>query len=134
MSIISRSDLSIMAVGAAAWALAIPAVQAAGRGVGSYREASHDRVPYLVVRSGALIVGAGIAAVTPPMLSYLLCWKTSTEKVRGVALALGTAQVLDGLVHLFWPNFYDKDPHTGLACAGNIFYGAGLLGILSALQ
>jgi hypothetical protein len=48
--------------------------------------------------------------------------------------ALGTAQVIDGLCHLFYPSFYHNDATVGLACAGNIFYGAGLLGILSAYQ
>ena len=46
--------------------------------------------------------------------------------------ALGTAQIIDGLVHLFYPSFYHDNPAIGLGCAGNIFYGAGLLGIFSA--
>ena len=30
--------------------------------------------------------------------------------------------------------FYHDNPDIGLGCAGNIFYGAGLLGIFSAYQ
>ncbi len=81
---------------------------------------------------GALILGAGIAAVTTPILSSILGWKTRLERVRGIALALGAAQTLDGLVHLFHPTFYSANAAEGLSCAGNIFLGAGLLGIMSA--
>jgi len=65
-------------------------------------------------------------------MGYILGWKTQPERVRGIALALGTAQVLDGLVHFFKPNFYSSDHEESLASAGNIFFGAGMLGILSA--
>jgi hypothetical protein len=54
--------------------------------------------------------------------------------VRGVALALGVAQVTDGLMHMFYPSFYSSDRDVGIACASNIFLGAGLLGIFSAYQ
>ena len=136
-NITNNKDMTIMAVGAAAWACAVPAVQMAGRGLmasSSHTSSSKDEFGFLVSRAAALLVGIGIAAGTTPLLSYLLHWQTPSEKVRGIALALGTAQVIDGLVHLFAPDFYDKDPRVGLACAGNIFYGAGLLGIFSAFQ
>jgi hypothetical protein len=63
---------------------------------------------------------------------YIMGWKTPHERARGVALAIGAAQVTDGLMHLFTPDFYSADRNVGLACAGNIFYGAGLLGIFQA--
>jgi hypothetical protein len=119
----SISDLTTMAVGAVGWAAAIPAVKMAGAGVAAGGAGE---------KSLALVIGVGIAAATTPLLSYLLQWQTPHERVRGVALALGAAQVTDGLFHLFWPAFYAVDAHVGLACAGNIFYGAGLLGIFSA--
>ena len=51
-----------------------------------------------------------------------------------IALALGAAQTIDGLVHMFMPDFYSADRETSVGCAANIFYGAGLLGIFSAYQ
>ena len=121
----SISDLQSLAVGAAGWAVAIPAVKIAGSGVanGGTNE-----------KALALVVGIGIASCTTPLLSYIMSWKTPHERVRGIALALGAAQVTDGLMHLFFPEFYSADKAVGLACAGNIFYGAGLLGIFSAYQ
>ncbi|KAL7560103.1 hypothetical protein ACA910_005359 [Epithemia clementina (nom. ined.)] len=124
-----------MAAGATAWALAIPVVQIAGRGI---TPATMGAGRGGEILSGAkilaLLVGMGVAYSTTPLLSALMGWKTPSEKVRGIALALGTAQVLDGLVHMLYPSFYDRNPNVGLACAGNIFYGAGLLGIFSAYQ
>jgi hypothetical protein len=79
----------------------------------------------------ALVVGAGIAAATTPLLSSIMGWQTRQQRVRGIALALGVAQTIDGLAHFFHPTIYAANPTVGLACAGNIFYGAGLLGILS---
>jgi hypothetical protein len=77
-------------------------------------------------------MGVGIAYGTTPLLSCLMGWKTSERKVRGIALALGTACVLDGLVHIFLPTFYSKSYEEGIGCAGNIFLVAGLTGIFSA--
>lgn len=76
--------------------------------------------------------GVGLAAVTTPVLGYLLGWRTREERVRGIAIALGTAQTIDGLVHFFYPTLYAADPRVGIGAAGNIFLGAGLLGIFSA--
>ena len=64
----------------------------------------------------------------------MLGWKTSEEKTRGIALALGTAQILDGIVHLTYPNVYSDDQTEAIASAGNIFLVAGMLGVLSVLQ
>eukprot|EP01039_Chlorochromonas_danica_P019199 gene19199-23212_t len=64
-------------------------------------------------------------------MSYLMGWKTREAKIRGIALALGTAQTLDGVVHMLYPHFYSTIPSVALAAAGNIFWGAGLLGIFS---
>jgi hypothetical protein len=120
-----RSDATTFALGAVAWAAAIPAVQWAGP---------------LVANGGttgkiiALVVGTAIAASTTPLLARLMGWRTSQERVRGIALALGVAQVLDGLLHFFNPEFYATNHAVGLAAAGNIFLGAGLLGIFSAYQ
>ncbi len=75
--------------------------------------------------------GIGLAAVTTPALSYLLGWKTREARIRGIALALGMAQTLDGIVHTFYPTFYSTTLNYALAGAGNIFWGAGLLGIFS---
>ncbi|CAB9516179.1 expressed unknown protein [Seminavis robusta] len=122
---ITIADLTTMAAGATAWAMAIPAVKIAGNGVATGSDTN---------KGLALLVGIGIAYATTPLLSLVLGWKTASEKVRGVALALGTAQTIDGLVHLFYPSFYHENPTVGLGCAGNIFYGAGLLGIFSAYQ
>jgi len=146
------SDLTTMIVGAAAWTVAIPAVKVAGNGVTTGGNGS---------KVLALLVGFVIAWSTTPLLSMLMGWKTPNQKVRGVALvstkaagicirsgfisshlltppyplqALGTAQVIDGMAHLFYPAIYHENPNVGLGCAGNIFYGAGLLGILSAYQ
>ena len=128
MKMLSTDDMFTMALGAGAWAVAIPAVKIAGTSVAN--EPTGENTTKVL----ACVVGVGIAYITTPLLSYIRNWKTSNEKVRGIALALGTAQVVDGLCHMFYPTFYTNDPSTGLACAGNIFYGAGLLGIFSAIQ
>lgn len=118
------NDLKTMAAGAAAWAIAVPAVRFAGSACTS-SEAN---------RYAAVVAGVGIAYATTPLLSKLMKWKTPSEKVRGIALALGTAQVIDGLLHIFVPSFYSDHADTKVACAGNVFLGAGLLGLFSAFQ
>ncbi len=120
----NAEDLKSAVAGAAAWALAIVPVKL----VGAATTASSPVTNKLL----ALALGAGISAATTPLLSAVLGWKTSNDKVRGVAIALGVAQTLDGVVHIFAPNFYSDDPAVALAGAGNVFYGAGILGILSA--
>lgn len=119
------NDMKALGMGALAWSLAVPAVKIAG--TACIENSTTTTNQYI-----CLVFGAGLAAVTTPLLSQLLGWSTPHERVRGIALALGVAQTIDGLVHLFRPDFYANDPRTGLACAGNIFYGAGLLGIFSA--
>jgi len=123
-------DVKSFIAGAVAWTLAIPAVKIAGK-------ATADRE---VVKAGnglrnkvfALIFGVALAATTTPVLSSIFGWNTPSERVRGVAISLGTAQTIDGLVHIFYPDFYSKNREISVACAGNIFLGAGLLGIFSA--
>jgi type IV secretory pathway VirB2 component (pilin) len=117
-----RDDITTMIAGAAAWMCAIPAVQVAGRSVAKGGTGT---------KVGAVVAGVIIAYGTTPLLSYLFGWKTAHQKVRGIALALGTAQVIDGLVHIFQPSFYSNGHQEGIGCAGNIFLGAGLLGIFS---
>jgi type IV secretory pathway VirB2 component (pilin) len=118
-----RNDLVTMVAGGAAWTCAIPAVQLAGRSVAKGGTGT---------KVAAVVAGVIIAYGTTPLLSYLMSWKTAETKVRGIALALGTAQVIDGLVHIFMPTFYSKSHPVGIGCAGNIFLGAGLLGIFSS--
>jgi hypothetical protein len=124
-------DLSTMAVGALAWTAAIVPVKLAGSAcadddavVRKGRNAFH--------RGVCVLVGIALAAVTTPAMAYLCGWKTPHERVRGIAIALGTAQTIDGLTHIFNPSFYAKNKSVSIACAGNIFFGAGLLGIFSA--
>jgi hypothetical protein len=119
-----RGDVMTLIAGAAGWTCAIPAVQATGLAV-----ANSDSIG---TKMAVILVGVGIAYGTTPLVSYVMGWNTSERKVRGIALALGTAQVIDGLVHIFQPTFYSKSYHEGIGCAGNIFLGAGLLGIFSA--
>jgi ethanolamine transporter EutH len=122
-------DLKIIAAGALGWTIAIPAVQIAGQGVAvTALESSDNKMGAKVI---AVVVGVGIAAATTKLLSTVMGWTTQYERVRGVALALGTAQTIDGLVHIFYPTFYSKDPAVSVGCAGNIFLGAGLLGLFS---
>ena len=117
-------DIKALGMGALAWSLAVPAVKIAGSACAVADPTTNQYI--------SLVFGAGLAVITTPLLSRLMGWSTPHERVRGIALALGVAQTMDGLLHLFRPDFYAADPRTGLACAGNIFYGAGLLGILSA--
>jgi hypothetical protein len=122
-SMANSFDAKALVSGALAWAAAIPAVMLVGPKTAESSATSNKVL--------ALALGVGISAATTPLLSYVLNWRTREEKVRGIALALGTAQVLDGIVHIAHPKFYANDAGEGLACAGNIFWGAGLLGILS---
>lgn len=115
-------DFMAVVAGVLAWAVAIPAVQLAGNWIANGGTGS---------QIGALIFGVAIAAATTPLLSRILGWKTRDARIRGIALALGTAQTIDGLVYMFKPDFYSDQPAIGLASAGNIFFGAGLLGIFS---
>jgi hypothetical protein len=80
----------------------------------------------------AIVLSAGIAAGTTPLQLYIMDWKTPHARVGDIAIAIGTAQTMDGLVHLFIPNFYNEDRHTAVMCSANIFFLAGLLGIFSA--
>ena len=114
-----------MLAGAAAWTVAIVPVSIAGKIV----HAGGTDTKFL-----ALVFGTGIAAGTTPFLAYLLNWKTQYARVRGIAIALGTAQTIDGLVHLFLPHFYNEDHSIGIMCSANIFFGAGFLGIFSAFM
>jgi hypothetical protein len=120
------SDLITVAAGAAAWSLAIVPVKS----VGAFC-ANSDVVANKIF---AMLLGVGIAYSTTPIMSFLLGWTTPYQKVRGVALALGAAQVTDGIIQMWIPTFYNSDPMVGILCASNIFYGAGLLGIFSAYQ
>lgn len=129
------NDLKLMAAGAIAWTVAIPAVRIAGNALvgstGAGTDEGHDD-DKSTAKIGAVVVGVTIAVGTATFLPYTMGWKTPYEKVRGIALALGTAQTIDGLVHIFYPAFYASSPAVALGCAANIFFGAGLLGILSA--
>jgi len=122
----NTDDLKSLGIGAIAWSLAVPAVKFAGDAVAKEKGSGNT------AKIGAVVFGACLAASTTPLLSYIMGWKTPHSRVRGIALALGAAQTIDGLVHLFMPDFYSTDRNTSVACAGNIFYGAGLLGIFSA--
>jgi len=125
---ISTSDLIALAAGAGRWKIAILAVKSVGVFI------AQDGGEKTENKAIAIVIGVGIAYMTTPLLSRCLGWKTPGEKVRGVALALGAAQVTDGLVHMFYPTFYLSDPNVGIACASNTFFGTGLLGIFSAYQ
>jgi hypothetical protein len=137
LSHMTVEDVKSIIAGMVAWLVAIPPVMIAGNAVSAVvdptattTKGSDGRL--VLNRAAAVVVGVGIAKVTTPALSYIMGWTTPSQKVRGIALALGAAQTLDGIVHLFYPTFYANDPTVGLACAGNIFLGAGLLGIFSA--
>ena len=119
-----RTDVKSIGVGVLAWAAAVPVVFLAGPVVAKGGTGT---------KLGMLGVGLGIAVATTPLLSYLLGWNSRSDRVRGIALALGTAQVIDGLIFFFRPDFYSPDKGVALAAAGNIFFGAGALGILSVV-
>jgi hypothetical protein len=123
-------DLSTMGVGALAWTVAILPVKMAGSACADDEVVRKGRDAFN--RGACVLVGIALAAATTPALAYLCGWKTPHERVRGIAIALGTAQTIDGLTHLFNPSFYSTNKSVSIACAGNIFFGAGLLGIFSA--
>jgi hypothetical protein len=120
---LTARDSVSLAAGAAAWAAAVPLVRAVGPVVANGGART---------RGGVLLLALAIGAGTTPLLARLLGWKSSAERVRGVALALGAAQTLDGVVHLFAPTFYSAKHSEALGAAGSIFSAAGLLGIFSA--
>eukprot|EP01126_Amoeba_proteus_P043674 TRINITY_DN4807_c0_g2_i1.p1 TRINITY_DN4807_c0_g2~~TRINITY_DN4807_c0_g2_i1.p1 ORF type:complete len:123 (+),score=21.83 TRINITY_DN4807_c0_g2_i1:51-419(+) len=120
-----KKDVIAIAAGVGIWATAIPLVKFFGNywNRGGFAEK-------------AVTLGAGvlISAVTTPILGYALQWQTQADRTRGIAVGLGAAQVLDGLVHLYHPRFYSDDQNTRIYCAGSIFFVAGLTGILSAFM
>jgi hypothetical protein len=117
-----QNDVVSLLTGAGAWAVAIPLVKYAADACAN--GGTDTKVLFLGI-------GVGIAWVTTPLLSSILGWRTRQARIRGIALALGMAQTLDGVVHLLYPNFYSASSSAAIAGAGNIFWGAGLLGILS---
>jgi drug/metabolite transporter (DMT)-like permease len=120
----SISDGKSAVAGAVFWAAAVPVVKFVGP------LTAGKPTPLTLAAVGAFQVG--LAYATTPVLSLLLGWKTRDDKVRGIAIGLGVAQALDGLCHLLAPRFYHEDADKAISCAGNIFLGAGLLGIFSA--
>lgn len=116
-------DGRALVAGAAAWAAAAPLVRAVGPVVARGSPAA---------KAGVLALAAGISVLTTPLLARLLGWRTPPERVRGVALALGVAQCIDGLVHFYWPRFYSADAAAALGSSGAVFAAAGVLGICSA--
>jgi ethanolamine transporter EutH len=149
MTMMDSKDLKTIIAGAIAWTIAIPAVKIAGQAIttvstattpikkdedssSTVKDKTDLKKNLLVKKTAAVILGFGIAALTSKLLPQIMDWKTQYEKVRGIALALGTAQTIDGLVHIFYPAFYATSPSVSLGCAANIFLGAGLLGLFSA--
>ena len=118
-----NGDLVAIGAGIVVWGAVIPLVRAVARASVS---------PSPAVTTGLLGLHVGIAYATTPILSSLLKWNTPTDKVRGIALALGTANALDGVAHLVWPTLYSGDAKEQVAAAGNVFLAAGLLGVFSA--
>lgn len=115
-------DVIALGAGVAVWVAVIPLVQYAGRVCVEQGQTGKNLF---------LLIGVGIAAATTPAVSYALGWKTRDAKIRRIALALGAANTIDGLVHILYPHFYSSASPIALAAAGNIFWGAGLLGIFS---
>jgi len=116
------ADAKALIAGAAIWAAIIPLVTLAGRATAGSTATQ---------KLGLLALHVGIAAATPPVLSYVLGLKTSSERLRSITLALGAAQLLDGVAHIVHPAIYSTSSDVAIASAGNIFLGAGLLGIYS---
>jgi hypothetical protein len=116
-------DARALIAGAAGWAAAAPLVRAVGPVVADGSPAA---------KAVVLALAAGISALTTPLLARLLGWRSAHERVRGIALALGAAQCIDGLVHFYWPGFYSANPRVALGASGSVFAAAGLLGIFSA--
>lgn len=122
----SSSDLLTLAAGAGAWSLAIVPV----KWVGTFCAQGAGPTNKILAMTAVTI----LAYITTPLMSMLFGWKTPHQKVRGIALALGAAQVTDGIMQLWFPTFYNNDHRVGILSASNIFLGAGLTGIFSALQ
>lgn len=118
-----HGDLIAIGAGVVVWGAVIPLVRVVARASVS---------PSPAVATGLLGLHVGIAYATTPILSSLLRWNTPADKVRGIALALGTANALDGVAHLVWPTLYSGDAKEQVAAAGNVFLAAGLLGVFSA--
>lgn len=116
-------DAVLFPLGGAAWLVAVPIVKFACK-----VSAGNEVGPKIAT----MALGALIAAVTTPVASMLVGWKSRDEKVRGIAIMLGVAQMIDGVVHLFFPAFYSSNTQQATAASGNIFFGAGALGIASA--
>jgi type IV secretory pathway VirB2 component (pilin) len=127
----NAQDLATMLVGAAAWTLAIIPVKMAGSACAN-ENGTAEKSKAAFNKSVCMVIGVAIAAVTTPAIAGLCGWRSAHERVRGIAIALGTAQTIDGMMHIWNPTFYSKNRDVAVACAGNIFLGAGLLGILSA--
>lgn len=83
------SDVNAMIAGSVAWAVAVPAVMWVGPLTAEGGNTG---------KAVALVVGVGIAAATTPLVSSIMGWQTREQRVRGIALALGTAQTIDGIV------------------------------------
>lgn len=118
----SKNDGIALLAGAGAWTAVIPLVKYAGEACTN--GGANTKIFFLAF-------GVGLAWVTTPLLSYILGWKTRDARIRGIALSLGMAQTLDGIVHLLYPDFYSANASFAISSAGNIFWGAGLLGIFS---
>ena len=118
----AANDAVALAAGAAAWALAVPVVKLVGPAVATGGPRA---------RIATVLLALGISAVTTPLLSRLLGWTRREQRVRGIALALGAAQTIDGAIHIFSPSFYSTNGAAALGSAGAIFSAAGFLGILS---
>lgn len=119
----SSSDLLSAGVGAVAWGAVIPFVKFAGKAI-----AATEKNTTKVMVLGAVLA---LSIVTTPIAGKLLKWERREERIRGVAIGLGIAQTLDGLVHMFNPTFYSNNPVEANYSSAAIFFGAGTLGILS---
>jgi uncharacterized oligopeptide transporter (OPT) family protein len=120
-----QGDAVALAAGAAGWVVAIPVVQFAGS------LAKNEQTP-----NKLLVLGLGfvISLATTPLIGYFLGWKTRASRIRGIALALGMAQTIDGVVHMFHPEFYSADKVAAHYASSSIFFGAGVLGIASVFS
>ena len=118
----NTTDIKAIVAGSIGWTVAIPLVRLVGPRVSS--GSNLEKVSVLT-----LCLGIGI--VTTPLLSHILNWHTSNERIRGIALALGTAQCIDGVVNMFIPDFYSPNALHALGGVASIFAAAGTLGIFS---
>lgn len=116
------NDATSAGFGVLGWAVAVPVVRLAGEISKSHGDSA---------KWGVLGLGFSISLFTTPLGGSLLGWKTQDSRIRGIAIALGTAQMIDGVVHMFYPDFYSADPTEARASSAAIFFGAGCLGVLS---